>query len=167
MNLNELAKAIHQNTVDKGFYENQNKIIGFVKDKHARVTAMFTDKDNADIMRKECEDTISILQHAFFAQKISLIHAELSEAIEADREDRHLDLTILKNKYGVEIETLDDKDFKTCFEIGFKHCVGDELADVIIHVLGLAKHIGVDIQKHVELKMRYNTLRPVKHNKAY
>jgi NTP pyrophosphatase (non-canonical NTP hydrolase) len=48
-----------------------------------------------------------------------------------------------------------------------KDTVEDELADVIIRTLDLCGYLGIDIEKHVELKMRYNESREYKHGKNY
>lgn len=143
-NLNELAKEIHQNAINKGFY------IDYYTTKH--------------LVGKKLTP---IIDHVFFAQKIALIHSELSEAIEADRKNRYLDLDILKEKYLLEIELFNDKNFKEAYEMGFKHSVNDELVDAIIRVLDLCAHLDINIQKHVELKMKYNSLREHKHGKEY
>lgn len=39
--------------------------------------------------------------------------------------------------------------------------------DVIIQLFGLSKHLDIDLEKHIELKMRYNELRPRLHGKEY
>ena len=37
----------------------------------------------------------------------------------------------------------------------------------LLRILGLAKHLGIDLFYHIDLKMRYNELRPKKHGKKY
>jgi hypothetical protein len=64
--LNELRDEIHKNAVKHGFYEDESCAVKIV-------TAEGT------------EGMEEALKHAFFAQKIALIHSELSEALEADR----------------------------------------------------------------------------------
>ena len=39
--------------------------------------------------------------------------------------------------------------------------------DVIIQLFGLSEHLHIDLEKHIELKMRYNELRPRLHGKEY
>ncbi|MDR1338533.1 MAG: hypothetical protein LBK58_00485 [Prevotellaceae bacterium] len=135
--LNELRDEIHDNAVKHGFYDN-------VKD--------------------GCYNTsVRVLEHAFFAQQIALIHSELSEALEADREEKYPTkegLSIITNPVKVE-------EWKSLFERTIKNTVPDELADVIIRTIDLCGYLGIDIEKHVELKMRYNELREYKHGKNY
>jgi NTP pyrophosphatase (non-canonical NTP hydrolase) len=53
------------------------------------------------------------------------------------------------------------------FEILIKNTVEDEIADVLIRTLDLCGWLGIDIEKHVEWKMRYNESRKYKHGKKY
>jgi NTP pyrophosphatase (non-canonical NTP hydrolase) len=140
--LNRLRDEIHANAADHGFYQVEEE----------------TDRIGVD--------NRSAIKHAFFAQKIALIHSELSEALEADRENRYADLT------GMEEQGYDRIDFhrggtKTGFECYVKNTVEDELADTIIRVLDLCGHLGIDIERHVKLKMEYNETRKYKHGKNY
>jgi len=84
-----------------------------------------------------------------FGRSIALIHSELSEALEADRDecdgavavyDKHL-----PNRYAKEVE----------------------LADALIRILDTAAVEGMDIGGAVVEKLEYNRTRPHKHGKAY
>ena len=121
MNLNELAKQIHKNAVNKGFYENP-------------------------------KETGTLLM---------LIVSELGEALEADRKNKHSDI-----KKFTELQ-FDFLGFENSFKQEIKDTFEDEIADSLIRILDLCAYKGIDIQKHVELKMRYNSTRPNKHGKSY
>lgn len=103
MNLNELAKEIYANNVEKGFYEEPRS----------------------------------------FGDRVSLMHSELSEALEADRKDLMDDK--LPHRSGIEVE----------------------LADCLIRILDCSAHMKLDIHGAVMEKMAYNTTRPYKHGKKY
>jgi NTP pyrophosphatase (non-canonical NTP hydrolase) len=135
MNLNELAKEIHENAVDKGFFDYEKNI----------------------------------------GEMLCLIHSEVSEALEADRENKYYSGSVTNQQwfirgmadknYGQTFH--DDNFFKEQFENRVKNTFEDELADVIIRVLDLCAHKDIDIDSHVKAKMRYNTMREYKHGKKY
>lgn len=39
--------------------------------------------------------------------------------------------------------------------------------DMVLSIFGLAKHLDIDLLWHIEQKMKYNELRPIKHGKKY
>jgi NTP pyrophosphatase (non-canonical NTP hydrolase) len=143
MKLNELRDKIHENAKAKGFYDDEMK---------------------SNQWNLNCKN---ILKHAFFAQKIALIHSELSEALEADRKGMHADLS----EYDRLKQGLKDTGINYYTDSAFfntvKNTIEDELADVIIRTLDLCGYMGIDIEKHVELKMKYNKTREYKHGKNY
>lgn len=76
------------------------------------------------------------------ARAIGLIHSEVSELMEAHRQ-----------------------------EIGdpeeHKQRMAEEMADIIIRVADLAGGFDIDLEQAVDDKMRYNASRPWKHGKRY
>lgn len=95
-------------------------------------------------------------------EMLCLVHSEVSEAMEADR----------KNEFArMQAKTLlaitDKAQFKKEFEAHLKSSFEDELADIVIRVMDLAAYKGIDLQAHIEAKVRYNTTREHKHGKNY
>lgn len=92
---------------------------------------------------------------------LMLAVSELSEALEADRKGRKTpDNVVFLLGYP-------DKMFEDLFERQVKDTFEDEMADTIIRVLDMCGHLGIDIESHVEAKMRYNSTREAKHGKRY
>lgn len=92
---------------------------------------------------------------------LMLCVSELSEAMEADRNGLYADLEL------IEKDKEDFIDFKWSFENSIKDTFEDELADTIIRILDLCGAKGIDIEKHIELKMKYNVTRERMHGKKY
>ena len=134
--LNELARDAYNIARDNGWYEER----GISTDGLKAFGVAFADM--------------------WAGTQIALIQSELSEALEAIRENRRADLskfyeniTIGAGGYG----------FRLAFDRCIKDTLEDELADTIIRILDFAKAKDIDIQRHVDLKMKYNTYRPLRH----
>tara|TARA_Y100000310_G_scaffold327776_1_gene394665 strand:- start:2680 stop:2922 length:243 start_codon:yes stop_codon:yes gene_type:complete len=74
------------------------------------------------------------------AEKLCLIHSEVSEVMEADR---------VGNPPSEKIP-----DFSSCEE---------EIADVVIRIMDLGHHEGWRLPEAIQAKMAYNATRPVMH----
>jgi NTP pyrophosphatase (non-canonical NTP hydrolase) len=97
-------------------------------------------------------------------EMLCLIHSEVSEALEADRKNKHADLSAFNNR---EDERQTDIEFQVDFQELIKDTFEDEMADIVIRVLDLCAFKGIDIENHIKLKMQYNSMRPHKHGKKY
>lgn len=149
MNLTELSQKIHEANREKGFYEEHEEVL------------LQMHENSFDLQ------LIDSYFKAFVDQRIALVNTELSEAVEANRKDKfansnyktHLNLLNLNN----------DSDFFSSkqFEQDVKDSFQDELADSLIRILDLAGLMKIDLQFHVDQKLKYNALRPKKHGKAY
>lgn len=101
-------------------------------------------------------------------EKLLLIHAEISEACEADRKNRHFDKKMFDKwqcgiKQNKNITQISDSDFEWLVKDTFE----DELADAVIRIFDLAGYCDIDLESHITAKMQYNKNRPYKHGKEY
>lgn len=95
-------------------------------------------------------------------ERLALIHSEVSECLEAHRAGK-----MLAEVNPDMIMGAGDPAFPPLFRAHIKDTGADELADIIIRCLDFAAHEGIDIQGHIEAKIRYNATRPYKHGKKY
>jgi NTP pyrophosphatase (non-canonical NTP hydrolase) len=105
---------------------------------------------------------------------LMLIVSELSEALEALRKDHYAKpLSVVSLSHDLELANTDEEfelnipEWKERFEQHIKSSFEDEIADVAIRLFDLCGGMGIDLQKHIELKMKYNSMRGYKHGKAF
>lgn len=91
------------------------------------------------------------------AEKLCLIHSEISEALEADRKGRWADL----KAYTCEGKTNES------FLRNIKDTVEDELADTMIRIADLSGALGINLEEHIRAKMLFNESRERLHGKMY
>lgn len=100
---------------------------------------------------------------------LMLIVSELAEALEADRTGDFCDFSKYeecKKEMDVGVRTSEEIE-KYAFEKYIKNTFEDELADVIIRTLSVCGYLGIDIERNVLAKMRYNKTREKMHSKKY
>jgi NTP pyrophosphatase (non-canonical NTP hydrolase) len=90
---------------------------------------------------------------------VMLTVCELSEAIEADRAGKwctQMNKDVYKLNESPEV-----------FKAQIKDTVEDEIADAFIRLLDFSHKFNIDIDFHIEAKLKYNYSRPYKHGKNY
>ena len=53
------------------------------------------------------------------------------------------------------------------FQDYIKDSFEDEIADAVIRLFDLTEGFGIDLEKHIRMKLNYNKTRPYKHGKKY
>ncbi len=104
-------------------------------------------------------------------EMLMLIVTELSEAMEAHRGRGN---KLNKSKFIDSIEDVESSGyrvtsdmFKKYFEEDIKDTLEDEIADSLIRILDFCGGLGIDIEWHVEQKLKYNATREKMHGKKY
>lgn len=123
--INRLAQEVHQNAINKGFFEGKKNI----------------------------------------GEMLALIHSEVSEALEADRKGNYAEME--DTLWDDMNHRMDEEYFSHAFIEYCKDTFEDELVDIIIRVMDLAAFKGIDLERHLIAKMKFNSLREYKHGKKY
>lgn len=131
--LNTLAKHVYQDNKAKGFWDDCEII-----DKIDNIEV-----GGSNISREDLQRFKEDFKKSKLSQMIALQHSELSEALEADRNNLMDDK--LPHRSGLEVE----------------------LADALIRIMDTAGGLDLDIGGAVLEKLAYNKSRPYKHGKDY
>lgn len=101
-------------------------------------------------------------------EMLMLVVSELSEALEALRKNHYANGPAAKQLIeDIKSDSVFDEAWKAGFEANIKSSFEDELADVAIRLFDLCGGLDVDLEKHIELKMKYNSMRGYKHGKQF
>lgn len=93
---------------------------------------------------------------------LMLVVSELSEALEADRKSHYS-----SNRLSEITALASDEDFNIEFSNHIKDTFEDEIADAVIRLFDMSAGLGIDLESHIEAKLRYNANRPKMHGKKY
>jgi len=98
-------------------------------------------------------------------EMLALIHSEVSEALEADREDKY-SVGASRNIHVIN-GWVKDSDFLEHYQQAIKGTFDEEMADIIIRVLDLCGFKGIDIAGHIHAKLRYTSIKGRNKKKSY
>ncbi len=97
------------------------------------------------------------------AQRLMLVHSEISEAFEAFRKNNYA-----QKRYFKERMKNEPQKENIFFQELIKDTIEDEIADAIIRLLAFCGENNIDIEFHITEKMKYNELRGYKYgNKKF
>lgn len=89
---------------------------------------------------------------------LMIVTSELGEAMEAHRKGRFASGHTMLSSYAT---------FEEWFKNHYKDTFEDEIADAIIRLLDLSAGLGIDLEKHINAKVKFNQSRPKLHGKLY
>lgn len=108
------------------------------------------------------------------SEMLMLIVSEVAEAQEALRKNHYANQEVVDSlAQDLELDRTDEEFllkalvWKGKFEDNIKSSFQDEIADVAIRLFDLCGGMGIDLEKHIEMKMKYNSMRGYKHGKAF
>lgn len=149
MNIKKLINESYKTAERKGFWKEYNSVLKKM--------------DNGDYTDEEIES----VKNAFINQKIMLIVSELGELMETLRKNKFIEVDDnILNELQEQYETNPDL-FYMRFIHFQKDRFEDELADVMIRLGDLIGKLEIDIEKHIDLKQKFNSLRENKHGKNF
>lgn len=150
MTINEIIKQSHNNAVKKGFYDCPNCDGKGIKGSFECPFCNGSGKSQKNI-----------------GELLMLVVSELGEALEAHRKGkRSVKFDVFEND-GLCVWNFTKKDDIDYFKGNIKDTFEDELADAVIRICDMCGYLNIYLEKHIELKMRYNETREYKHGKAY
>jgi len=125
LTLADVVTEAHNNSKAHGFYDASSRIKG-------------------ELSFSAPPEFLEAYERSEVAEKLALIHSEVSEALECLRENKTPTISLNGKPEGLP----------------------SELADVVIRVADLCGMLEIDLNAEVALKMRYNRSRPYKHGKT-
>lgn len=185
MNYLELAHKIHQNAVDKGFWDEERPAKHFLMLAICELCeAIEADREG----RRSHPSALECLQDAEFLEDFRKHVKDTLEDELADCVIRLLDLLAkICPTEEINITLWDNVNGLTLTEVAYRaaDCLSDfdtywdseeedvypEMRAGILYTIGIlqsyATLIGIDLDRHILLKMRYNASRPRLHGKKY
>lgn len=101
-------------------------------------------------------------------QTLMLIVSELSEALEALRKNKRANIDLFDFDHVFQSDIIpEDERFKKAFTQSIKDTFEDEIADSFIRLFDLVGGLGIDIDFHIEQKLKFNKTREHKHGKLF
>ena len=154
--ITELSEAVEADKKDSYFDSENNDVDAFYRAVQRKGFSTAFGTYVKDTVSDEIADVVIRCLDFCGMKKFDL--SETQEMIEDDKPDPCPDETDIMTEIMYNITSL-----------LFNKTRKEELRvqDVIIQLFGLSEHLGIDLEWHINQKMRYNELRPILHGKEY
>lgn len=191
-NLNDLSKRIHDNAVKHGFWVERpsgEHCLMLVITEIAEMVEADRKGNIAVIKHIRKQNNLAAAQKVHMVDEVDNapdFNAAFIENIKDTMEDEMADVAIrlldLAGELGMDFDKLNEMRYHRAFdrftftENAFALCKGLSRDNINIfkriqfglhYITGWAKSQGVNLDWHIEAKMRFNATRPMKHGKAY
>lgn len=157
--------------IEQAILREDHRVTGYTSGRRESFNVPRVMKDITPLLRMTIDELVEKAYadseaHGFWdappniAEKLCLIHSEVSEALEEHRVG------------GLKTQFRDSKNHETPPSStpihGWKpEGIGSELADICIRVADLAAYLGLDLAKEIRQKMEFNATREYRHGKRY
>ena len=180
--LNELGKEVHANAVEKGFWDNRPS------DEHClmMVITELSEAIEADRIDKRtdrfCFENSLINAHKGIVRPDWFIYCYnscIKNTVEDELADAFIRLLDLAGARNFDVnrfltvrpntkKPFTENIFRICKEIAYyKYSMEERVSYALLSILELSGDMNIDLHWHVEQKMKYNSFRPMMHNKKY
>ena len=175
MNYNELAKRAHENAVKHGFWDEEYSIEHYLMLVITEIGEM-VQADRAGI--RTVSDVKTLMNAESFEHSFLCL---IKDALEDEFADVAIRLLDLAGKLKINLDiAVPDRDGRTFDNFTFTenalNLCGWLVTDynlekrvrlALVYIEEWAKSLNIDLEWHIEQKMRYNEGRPAKHGKRY
>lgn len=172
----DLIKQVQKNSKDKGFYDvevsDEQKLMLIISEVAEAVEA---DREGR-LARPMPEDWQTLNDEDFKMTFLSHVKDSLEDEL-ADAVIRMMDSGYLNRFTGPTdyyLDIYERQGAKAFVERAFRlvtlisECIRyEDLSQAASEVFFIADELGIDLMKHIQMKMRYNAMRPRLHGKAY
>lgn len=148
--LNEASQKIHEANKEKGFYDKPMEI---------GTLLMLIVSELSEALEANRKKTGEKVDFRYFNIRLKEVKDSLALPFNSDA----LPIDALDSVQA----KIDNEAYSTCFECYIKDSFEDEIADAMIRLLDLCGYLNINIEKHIELKLKYNEMRAYKHGKNY
>lgn len=183
--LNKLSKEIYEANKAKGFHDEKHSeehMMCLVISELMEAVEADRKGRRADLMAlKAC--MCGVLDEDYEEQFSKSFTSLVKDTVEDELADAVIRLLDTAGALGVSINIEDVNEAIECFDkesfakMKFTECIYRitfatvehpcAIIDSLASILAYCDLLGIDLWKHVELKLKYNSLRPYKHGKIY